>query len=140
MSEHGSFLTLARIACRGICMPGAGAQGTIYLLRYTKRTRRGRQHYLGWAKDPVRRLKRHRAGYGATETKIAVAEGAGLMMAQTRPGTPSLERRIKEWRRARRAGFAGICPICDGRDALPPEIEAALGPGSMKRVVSGRAA
>jgi predicted GIY-YIG superfamily endonuclease len=120
-------------------MAGAAAQGTIYLLHYTKPTSRGRQHYLGWAKDPLRRLRRHRAGYGATDTRIAVAEGAGLVMAQTWSGTPSLERRIKEWRRARRAGFAGICPLCDGRDPWPPELAAALGAGSMTRVVSAPA-
>src|SRR5579885_2387669 len=89
----------------------AGAQGTIYLLHYTKRTSRGRQHYLGWAKDPFRRLQRHRAGSGATDTKIVVAEGAAMVMAQTWPGTLALERRIKQWRRARRAGVAGICRV-----------------------------
>lgn len=118
-------------------MPGAGAQGTIYLLHYTKPTSRGRQHYLGWAKDPVRRLQRHRAGYGATETKLAVAEGAGLVMAQTWTGTPALERRIKEWRRARRAGFADELPDnVDGARALR---RTAVTSSALRRPISGGA-
>ena len=117
-------------------MASAPIRGTIYLLHYTKRTSRDHQHYLGWAKDPIRRLQRHRAGYGARDTRLAVAEGAALVMVQTWPGTAALERRLKDWSRARRAGFAGICPMCHGGIPLPPDLQAALGPGSMKRIVS----
>jgi hypothetical protein len=63
-----------------------------------------------------------------------VAEGVKLIMAQTWSGTPALERRIKLWSRSRRAGFSGLCPICSRESRLPPELEAALGPGSMKRI------
>lgn len=69
-------------------MPSAHTPGTIYLLHYTLRTSRGHQHYLGWSEDPVRRWRQHRAGRGAQETRIAVAEGAKLIMAQTWSGTP----------------------------------------------------
>jgi predicted GIY-YIG superfamily endonuclease len=115
-------------------MPAANAPGTIYLLHYTVRTKRGRQHYLGWSDNPIERLRRHRSGRGATETKRAIAEGAKLVMAQTWHGTPALERKLKDWSRSRRAGFAGICPMCEGGTALPAELEAALGRGSMQRV------
>lgn len=115
-------------------MAHATTPGTIYLLHYSERTSRGQQHYLGWSEDPVRRFQRHRSGHGAEATKAAVAEGVKLTMAQTWSGTPALERRVKFWSRSRRAGFAGLCPICGGESRLPADLEAALGPGSMKRI------
>lgn len=121
-------------------MPSAMTPGTIYLLHYTLPSSRGHQHYLGWSEDHLRRLRRHQSGRGARETRIAVAEGVKLIMAQTWTGTPGLERRIKLWSRSRRAGFAGLCPMCDGGLSPPPELQAALGPGSMRRVVRASAA
>lgn len=118
----------------------AGTVGTIYLLHYSKRTSRGHQHYLGWTEDPARRLRQHQTGHGAEATKVAVAEGAKLLMAQTWIGTRSLEWQIKTWSRSRRAGFAGLCPKCGHGKTLPPELEAALGPGSMRRIYFATAA
>jgi predicted GIY-YIG superfamily endonuclease len=113
-----------------------GNVGSIYLLHYSKRTSRGHQHYLGWTEDLARRLRQHQIGRGAEETKIAVAEGAKLLMVQTWIGTRALESQIKTWSRSHRAGFAGLWPKCGRGKTLPPELEAALGPGSMRRIYS----
>lgn len=115
-------------------MRAADTPGTIDLLHYISRPKRGRQHYLGWPNNPGERMRRHQNGRGAAETRRAVAEGTKLIMVQTWLGTPALERKPKDWSRGRRAGFAGLCPICKGHPALPPQLGVALGPGSMKRI------
>jgi predicted GIY-YIG superfamily endonuclease len=111
--------------------PSDHARGTIYLLHFSGRTKEGRQHYLGWSSDTEARLGRHRTGWGAWETKKAVAEGLKLTMAQTWKGTPLLERRLKEWSRDTRKGFAGICPLCARKDVLPQELSRELGEPSL---------
>lgn len=108
-------------------------RGTIYLLHYSARTSQGRQHYLGWSSDVVRRFSQHRSGHGCRETAKAVAEGLQITLAQTWRGTPRLEQSLKEWSREGRKGFAGLCPLCDGSAILPIDLHAALGPASLKR-------
>ena len=86
--------------------PDPNTPGTIYLLHFSGKTSQGRQHYLGWSRNPDIRLRQHRAGAGAGETRKAVAEGLKLTQAQTWKGTPLLERRPKEWsRQGRKGGF-----------------------------------
>lgn len=109
------------------------AQGTIYLLHFSARTRQGRQHYLGWSADVQRRLAQHRAGCGSHDTKKAIAEELQLTLAQTWRGTPRLETRLKEWSREGRKGFAGICPFCSVEPVMPPSLASELGPPSLKR-------
>lgn len=111
--------------------PADDALGTIYLLHYSSRTKRGRRHYLGWSADVERRYAQHRSGRGSGETKKAVAEGLKLTIAQTWNGTPLLERHLKEWSREGRKGFAGICPFCPREDVLPADLADALGPSSL---------
>lgn len=94
--------------------------GNLFVALYTVRTTRGRQHYLGWSANPVERLRRHRSGYGAAETRRASADGAKLIMTQTWRGTPALERMLKDWSQSRRVGFVGLCPMCEGGVPLPP--------------------
>lgn len=112
--------------------PPGDAFGAIYLLHFSGRTKQGRQHYLGWSSDTQARLAQHRSARGASETRKALAEGLKLTMAQTWKGTPLLERRLKEWSRDGRKGFAGICPFCPGQDALPPELLSALETPSLR--------
>jgi predicted GIY-YIG superfamily endonuclease len=112
--------------------PADDAPGTIYLLHYSGRTKQGRQHYLGWTSNTEARYAQHCSGSGAGETKKAVAEGLKITMAQTWKGTPLLERRLKEWSREGRKGFAGICPFCPTQDALPPDLASALGVPSLR--------
>ncbi len=113
--------------------PPPGAPGTIYLVHYSNRTARGHQHYLGWSSDVAVRFRQHRAGRGAHETMQAVAEGLSLTLAQTWQGTPELESRLKEWSRAKRCGFAGLCPFCPGGRLPPSELARALGRPSLTR-------
>jgi predicted GIY-YIG superfamily endonuclease len=112
--------------------PPDDAPGTIYLLHYSGRTKQSHQHYLGWSADVERRYAQHLSGRGSGETKKAVAEGLTITMAQTWKGTPFLERRLKEWSRKGRKGFAGICPFCPKEDALPSELLSALGAPSLR--------
>lgn len=110
----------------------ANAAGTVYLLHFSGRTSQGRQHYLGWARDANARLRRHRSGSGAGETRRALAEGLRLTQAQTWAGPPSLERRLKQWSREGRKGFAGICPLCPGAATLPPDLARDLGEATLR--------
>jgi predicted GIY-YIG superfamily endonuclease len=112
--------------------PAADALGTIYLLHYSGRTKQGRQHYLGWTSNTEVRYGQHCSGWGAGETKKAVAEGLKITMAQTWRGTPALERRLKEWSREDKKGFSGICPFCPKEGALPADLASALGPPSLR--------
>ena len=113
--------------------PDPATPGIIYLVHFSGKTSEGRQHYLGWSAQPDVRLRRHRAGRGAWETRKAVAEGLKLTQAQTWKGTPLLEQRLKEWSRDGRKGFAGICPFCQGDVELPPELARDLGAPSLTR-------
>ena len=112
--------------------PAPDARGVVYLVDFSGRTRQGRQHYLGFSSDLDRRYRQHRFGQGAAETRKAVAEGLKLTVAQTWRGTPALERRLKEWSRDGKKGFAGICPLCWGSDDLPSDLARDLGEPSMR--------
>jgi predicted GIY-YIG superfamily endonuclease len=112
--------------------PGPNERGVVYLVHFSGRTKQNRQHYLGFSSNLERRYRQHRLGWGANETKKAIAEGLKLIVAQTWDGTPTLERRLKEWSRTGKNGFSGICPLCDGNDDLPPDLAQDLGTGSLR--------
>jgi predicted GIY-YIG superfamily endonuclease len=112
--------------------PGQNARGVVYLAHFSGRTKQNRQHYLGFSSDLERRYRQHRLGWGANETKKAIAEGLKLTVAQTWDGTPSLERRLKEWSRTGKKGFSCICPLCGGNHDLPPDLARDLGTPSMR--------
>jgi predicted GIY-YIG superfamily endonuclease len=112
--------------------PAPNAPGCVYLVHFSGPTKQGHQHYLGFSSDLERRYEQHRSGCGANETKKALAEGLKLTVAQTWRGTPTLERRLKEWSRQGRKGFSGICPLCPGADKLPPELARDLGKPSLR--------
>jgi predicted GIY-YIG superfamily endonuclease len=90
--------------------PAPDTRGVVYLVHFSGRTKQGHQHYLGFSSDLEWRYRQHRLGWGANETKKAIAEGLKLTVAQTWEATPALERRLKEWSKEGRKGFAGICP------------------------------
>jgi predicted GIY-YIG superfamily endonuclease len=120
--------------------PGPDARGYVYLVHFSGRTKQGRQHYLGFSSNLERRYGQHRFGWGANETKKAIAEGLKLTVAQTWKGTPTLERRLKEWSREEKKGFSGICPLCPREDDLPPDLARELGKPSMRIYHSAPAA
>lgn len=121
-----------RLAMSTNGFPAPDARGEIYLVHFSGRTTEGRQHYLGFTGNLERRYGQHRYGRGARETRKAIAEGLKLTVAQTWKGTPLLEKRLKEWSRRGRKGFAGICPLCSREDDLPPELSRELGKPSMR--------
>jgi predicted GIY-YIG superfamily endonuclease len=106
--------------------------GTVYLLHFSDPTAAGHQHYLGWTTDLPKRLARHRAGRGAEETKRAVSEGLKLKLAQSWPGTPVDERRIKDDRRAARRGYGCLCPYCQTADDRAAELVRGMGPPELR--------
>ena len=112
--------------------PAPDARGYVYLVHFSGRTKQGRQHYLGFSSNLERRYGQHRFGSGANETKKAIAEGLKLTVAQTWKGTPTLERRLKEWSRQGCKGFSGICPLCPREDDLPTDLARELGKPSMR--------
>ena len=112
--------------------PPPDAPGTIYLLHFSGRTKRGQQHYLGWTSNIERRITQLRLGSGAGVTRNAVAEGLKLTVARTWKGTPDLETRLKEWSRQGRKGFSGICPFCAGDAPLPPDVARDLGAPTLR--------
>ena len=120
--------------------PGPDARGYVYLVHFSGRTKQGRQHYLGFSSNLERRYGQHRFGWGANETKKAIAEGLKLTVAQTWKGTPTLERRLKEWSREEKKGLSGICPLCPREDDLPPDLAGELGKPSMRIYHSAPAA
>jgi predicted GIY-YIG superfamily endonuclease len=122
-------MLLVAISTNGF--PAPDARGYVYLVHFSGRTKQGRQHYLGFSSNLERRYGQHRFGSGANETKKALAEGLDLTVAQTWRGTPTLERRLKEWSREGKKGFSGICPLCPRKDDLPPDLARELGKPSM---------
>jgi predicted GIY-YIG superfamily endonuclease len=109
--------------------------GTVYLLHFSGLTKRGHQHYLGWSCDVIKRFNRHRAGLGAKEVKKALGEGLKITLAQSWPGTPADERRIKDECKRVRRGFACLCPYCDVEDARAADLLRGMGPPTTLRVV-----
>lgn len=101
--------------------------GTIYLIHYSARTAAGRQHYLGWSSDVNRRYAQHRAGYGAQQTRKAVAEGLKLTLAKTWRGTPRQEREMKEEHRRVRRGYSNLCPFCERHSSVDVNVAGVLG-------------
>jgi predicted GIY-YIG superfamily endonuclease len=109
--------------------------GTVYLLHFSGRTKRGHQHYLGWSSDVVKRFNRHRAGLGANEVRKALSEGLKITLAQSWPGTLADERRIKDECKRVRRGFACLCPYCDVDDERAGDLLRGMGPPTTLRVV-----
>lgn len=71
-----------------------GEAGTIYCLHFRPAYRHAR-HYVGWTGAPERRFREHLAGRGSPLVRAAVAAGCEVVVAWTRPGTRSDERKIK---------------------------------------------
>lgn len=83
--------------------------GTIYLLHFAApiSDRHTTQHYLGWALDVSARLVDHRAGRGATLTRVALERGIIFDVVRTWPGDRTIERQLKNRHESPR-----LCPVC----------------------------
>lgn len=82
----------------------------VYLLHFERPYPNGRRprHYLGFAVNLDARLAEHRAGRGARLLAVVREVGIGWRVARVWPdGDRPLERRLKNWKKARR-----FCPAC----------------------------
>jgi hypothetical protein len=84
----------------------------VYLLHFEKPYRHAR-HYLGFCEDGglEERIDRHRRRDGARLVAVIVEHGINFVVARTWDGDRSLERRLKNQKKAR-----NLCPICRGQD------------------------
>ena len=79
-------------------------KGVIYLLHFSGKVADHAQHYLGWALDPEKRLKEHRAKL----VLAAKAKGLTMEIVRTWEGTRDQERRLKNLKNPRM-----LCPQCN---------------------------
>lgn len=86
----------------------------IYLLHFHPPYKHAK-HYLGFAEDIPKRIKRHVAGNGNPLVAAAKAAGCRVVLVRVWPeGTRDDERRLKRQQR----GGAHYCPRCSGPDAM----------------------
>lgn len=81
-----------------------------YLLHFNHpiSTSHSAQHYLGFADDIQARILRHRAGGGATLTRVAKERGISFHVARLWPNTDrAFERKLKTQKNSPK-----FCPIC----------------------------
>ncbi len=81
-----------------------------YLLHFTPPYRHAR-HYLGFADDLPRRLRRQATGRGANLVAVALAAGCSFELVWLRLGSRDDERRWKNQKAAPRL----LCPVCPAR-------------------------
>lgn len=92
----------------------------VYLIHFSRPMANGHhpQHYLGYTpRDPVERLQDHIEGRNrpARILQAALEEGITLEISRVwANGTPQDEKELK----AKKRGFAGICPACTGGEQL----------------------
>lgn len=89
----------------------------IYLIHFDEPISRGiltrtggevwTRHYIGYTAILGERLQRHRSGGGANLLRVLRERGIGWRLARTWDGTRHDERRLKNWRKARK-----LCPVC----------------------------
>lgn len=82
--------------------------GTIYLIHFARPLAHA-NHYLGWTDNLPARLDRHRSGNGSKLLAAVMAAGIEFQVVRTWPGSRDDERRMKNWKKARR-----LCPVCRG--------------------------
>ena len=81
--------------------------GTCYLLHFDAPHPNGSRHYLGWAKDAVKRLAQHRAGRGGRATKCLVRLGISFEMVAVWMGTRATEKMLRT-----KQPYSDLCPKC----------------------------
>lgn len=80
----------------------------IYLIHFDTPYKHA-QHYVGFAKDIAKRLKKHQSGQGARLVQVIQLEGITWQLARIwKDGTRTEERKLKNRGSAKR-----YCPICN---------------------------
>lgn len=80
-------------------------QGFVYIIQFASplgNARHSATYYVGWARNVEARLRHHRNGRGAAITRAAAANGIGMEIVFSMPGTRADERRIKNQKNTRR--------------------------------------
>lgn len=78
----------------------------VYLLHFDKPLRHAR-HYLGYAEDVEKRLKRHRSGAGSRLLAALKRAGIEFTLVRTWEGDRKFERSLKQ-----RKNSPDLCPVC----------------------------
>jgi hypothetical protein len=83
----------------------------VYLIHFDRPLHHAR-HYLGYCADGTLevRMIMHRAGRGARLLAVLRELGIGWRVVRVFEGDRKLERRLKNWHKAR-----SLCPICSER-------------------------
>jgi predicted GIY-YIG superfamily endonuclease len=87
--------------------------GTVYLLHFLEpignptNPRAQAQHYLGYSRQPERRISIHTQARGAAIVRHVQQQGIGFLVVRTWPGNWQLERQLKARKKARQ-----LCPAC----------------------------
>jgi predicted GIY-YIG superfamily endonuclease len=88
-------------------------RGTVYLLHFLEpignptNPRAQAQHYIGYSRQPERRISIHTAARGAAIVRHVQQQGIGFLVARTWAGNWQLERQLKARKKARQ-----LCPAC----------------------------
>jgi predicted GIY-YIG superfamily endonuclease len=85
----------------------------VYLIHFDRRYKHA-GHYIGWARDLLRRLAEHARGQGARLMAVITEAGIGWRLARTWSGGRARERQIKK-----QGGASRRCPLCGVRPRIP---------------------
>jgi hypothetical protein len=107
--------------CPGLVVPPAEVN---YLLHFTPPYRHAR-HYLGFADDLPRRLRKQATGKGARLVAVALAAGCTFELVWVRLGSRDEERRLKNQKAVPRL----VCPVCPGSARRPAPLMGRAGLG-----------
>lgn len=83
--------------------------GTVYLIHFENKYYHA-QHYLGYTVKLKARMKHHEAGSGSRLLRAVTQAGIAWAIVRTWDGDGNLERRLKNWKKARQ-----LCPTCKGK-------------------------
>lgn len=84
----------------------------VYLLHFDTAYWNKCQHYLGYAKDLVQRMRRHRAGTGSKLVDYALRQGREFEIVMTKEYETCAEAKAEERRLKKTGHYKRFCPIC----------------------------
>ena len=78
----------------------------VYLIHFDRPYKRAK-HYIGFTDNLDARMDCHRHGHGSKLLKAVNDAGIGYRVVRTWDGDRSVERRLKNWKKA-----SDLCPVC----------------------------
>lgn len=79
---------------------------TVYLIHFERKLHHA-QHYIGYTANLENRMEDHRTNNGACLLRALNRQKIQWSVVRTWEGGKTLERRLKNWKKARQ-----LCPIC----------------------------